>query len=59
MKSRLVSVFLIALGVIVWTGCAKVQEPWDAGNNYKQERARSDEQERMLRHRVMVGQAER
>ncbi len=59
MKTRLVSLVLIATAVLMFTGCSKIGEPWDPRDTYEEERARSPEQQKDLRHRIRIGQIER
>jgi len=51
MDSRLILTPLV-LGLVIVGGCAKVSEPWDKTGYFKEERARSAEQQQALRHRL-------
>lgn len=59
MNSRLASVFVIAIGLIVFTSCSKIQEPWvSSDDQLKQERSRSMEQQMQLRSRLILNQVD-
>lgn len=49
---RTLSLMVVVLGFILVSGCAKVSEPWDNTGYFKEERARSEEQQQALQHRV-------
>lgn len=51
MNTRLILTVLV-LGVVFVGGCAKVSEPWDKTGHFKEERARSAEQQQALQHRL-------
>ncbi len=43
---------LVVLSFILVSGCAKVSEPWDNTDYFKEERARSEERRQALQHRL-------
>ena len=51
MNSRLILTALV-LGLVLVSGCAKVNEPWDNTGYFKDERARSAAQQQALQHRL-------
>ncbi len=46
------SLIILALAVVFVSGCAKVSEPWDKSDYFKEERIRSAEQQQVLQHRL-------
>ena len=55
MRDKLVHVLLVACGLVILAGCAKVEEPWvPSENQLKQERTRTPEQQAALRHRLLL-----
>jgi protein involved in sex pheromone biosynthesis len=59
MRMKQVVMLLVAAVAMVLAGCARVQEPWDHRDHFKQERARSPEQEKQLRERALEGETDR
>ena len=55
MRDNLVYPLLVAGGLVLLAGCAKIEEPWVPNDNQlKQERMRSPEQQAALRHRLLL-----
>ena len=53
MDSRLIlRAAMLVLGLVFVSGCAKVGEPWDKSDYFKEERMRSSEQQQFLQHRL-------
>ncbi len=58
-KGGLTSLVLVGMALMV-LGCSKIQEPWvTSDQQLTDERTRSVEQQRGLRHRIMTSQIER
>ncbi len=58
-KGGLTSLVLVVMALMV-LGCSKIQEPWvTSDQQLTDERSRSVEQQRGLRHRIMTSQIER
>ncbi len=59
MKGGLTSLVLVVMALMI-LGCSKIQEPWvTSDQQLRDERTRSVEQQRGLRHRIMTSQIER
>ncbi len=53
MDSKLtLNLIILAVGMVFISGCAKVSEPWDKADYFKEERTRSAEQQERLKHRL-------
>ena len=52
-------VLLFIAAAMMMEGCARVHEPWDTRDYFKQERTRSPEQEKLLRERALQGETDR
>jgi starvation-inducible outer membrane lipoprotein len=59
MRTRGVVLLFSATMAIILAGCARVQEPWDGNDHFKQERTRSAAQEKQLRERALEGETDR
>ncbi|MBW8055926.1 MAG: hypothetical protein FVQ76_11535 [Nitrospira sp.] len=58
-KGGLTSLVLVGMALMI-LGCSKIQEPWVTSDQpLTDERTRSVEQQRGLRHRIMTSQIER
>ncbi len=57
-KGGLTSLVLVGMALMI-LGCSKIQEPWVTSEQLTDERTRSVEQQRELRHRIMTSQIER
>ena len=58
-KGGLTSLVLVGMALMI-LGCSKIQEPWvSSDQQLRDERSRSVEQQRGLRHRIMTSQIER
>ena len=55
MRDKLAYLLLVAFGLVLLAGCAKVEEPWvPSDSQLKQERMRTPEQQAALRHRLLL-----
>ncbi len=56
-ESRIVRIALIAslVGVVLagFTGCSRIQEPWDRTGHFEKDRARTEAQNTELRQRAL------
>lgn len=53
MDNRLtLSLVILLLGLVLFTGCQRISEPWDTTDYFKEERTRTPEQQRALQHRL-------
>ncbi len=59
MRMKQVVMLLAAALAMTLAGCARVHEPWDTRDYFKQERIRSPEQEKQLRERALQGETDR
>ena len=59
MRTKGVVLLLTAALAMTLAGCARVQEPWDTRDYFKQERTRSATQEQQLRERALQGETDR
>lgn len=59
-RTGIIPVALIFAGLLLISGCQRIQEPWVRGDNQlQQERARSDAVRQELRHRLLRVQTDR
>lgn len=56
MNIRLIALTLLGFAVLGSAGCSKVGEPWDSREYFKEERARTAEQQKALHERLAQGQ---
>lgn len=59
MRTKLVGLLFAAVAAMILVGCSRIQEPWDSTDYFKQDRARSEAQEKELRERAMRGETDR
>ena len=59
MRIGFVSLLLVAAATTITAGCARIDEPWDSTDHFKQERTRSMEQQKALQERAIHGETDR
>ncbi len=53
MNRRLaLSLVIPLLGLVLFTGCQRINEPWDTTGYFEKERTRTPEQQKALQHRL-------
>ena len=51
-RTLTLSLVIPLLGLVLFTGCQRINEPWDTTGYFEKERTRTSGQQRALQHRL-------